>query len=192
MRIRYELAVMLAASAMVGMSFSARADDASRRTSDVQRTQAAPFQKDAALPTKEKKAMTTDELKQRGKELRAEIEQAYQKFRGSMEFRKAKMADEDISPATGKYIPPGTPFEDAEIILRNAGFELSPSPPRPPVSNPPPGYRDEYRFDISGTMILDQGLTYEFSAWTSVTPESPGAPHAKAKGFTVWLYHRPS
>lgn len=137
--------------------------------------------------TKEKTTVITDELKRRGKELRVEIEHSLREAKNSDKFKSAGMVD--ISSVSGKYIPIGAMFEDVEIILQSAGFELLPSPPRPSVSNPPPGYRDAFRFNISGTMILYRDIAVEYSAYAVVIPDMPGAAHAKTKKFTISLHY---
>jgi hypothetical protein len=52
-----------------------------------------------------------------GKELRAEIQTAYQQLKAS----KPRQRGKDVTAIVTKYIPLGTPFRDAEAILLAAG-----------------------------------------------------------------------
>lgn len=74
---------------------------------------------------KEGNAVVTESLEQRGKQLREAIEHAYQ------QMLKEKLLGPDgydISKVVLRYIPIGTTFDDAEQILRCAGFKVEPRP----------------------------------------------------------------
>jgi hypothetical protein len=58
-----------------------------------------------------------DQLRVKGKELRAEIQTAYQQLKAS----KPPQPGRDVTAIVTKYIPLGTPFRDAEAILVAAG-----------------------------------------------------------------------
>lgn len=137
----------------------------------------------ASAQTTREKNMTSNELDQRGRELRAEIERILQEVKKSNGLSTLARGL-DISSSTSSYIPPGTSFEEAEIILQSAGFKLLPSPPRP---NPPPGLRDEFRFEVSGELILYRDVVVELVAYANVTPQIRGELHAKTKKFSVLL-----
>ena len=65
--------------------------------------------------------MSPNELVQRGKELRNEIDSVYQTLKTE---KKLSGRGTDISDHVRKYIPPGSSFDDAEEILRSAGFSV--------------------------------------------------------------------
>lgn len=119
--------------------------------------------------------MTADELKQQGKQLRAEVEGIYKKL-----LEEKKLGGDpriDVSPTVVKYITIGTSFKDAEVILKAAGFDLAPSPPRPARSDNP--YYDRYSI-MGGTDLQNWGIGVAGFA-ADLTPDNPGAADAKVK-----------
>jgi hypothetical protein len=68
-------------------------------------------------------------LAAQGKELRAAIDAAYQKLDNARAIKNSGMGRNFITDTVVKYIPPGTPFDDAEEILRAAGFTIQPRIP---------------------------------------------------------------
>ena len=119
---------------------------------------------------KEKNTMTSDSLEQRGKKLRAAIEQAYKKL---VDARALKpMGGNNITEMVVQYIPVGTSFDDAENILRNAGFKVY---PRPSV-DPPGGNRPD-KYDVVGEIdSFDWKRIFSFSKVSVVILLSPKAP----------------
>lgn len=71
---------------------------------------------------KEKSIMTHDSLEQRGKQLHAEVIRIWENLKQSKTLQRTN----DISEAVAKYIPAGTSFADAKVILRSAGFNIWP------------------------------------------------------------------
>ena len=65
--------------------------------------------------------MTNGELQQRGKQLRAALEQTYKNLAEHHELT----LNTSIDDVVGKYISSGMSFEAAELILRSAGFNYS-------------------------------------------------------------------
>jgi hypothetical protein len=63
-------------------------------------------------------------LEIRGQALRKDIDKAYRKLSAS----GVSLQGANISETFVLHIPPGTSFEEAEAILKGAGFEISPPP----------------------------------------------------------------
>ncbi len=76
-------------------------------------------------------ADTASDLPARGKELRAEIDRAYEKLAEAHAIKNKNQGRNIITDVVLKQIPIGTPFETAQAILRSAGFTLSPHRPNP-------------------------------------------------------------
>src|SRR5207249_9735577 len=93
-----------------------------------------------ALPScaieKENGQMTSNDLEQRGKQLRAEIEAAYKQLKSAKKLRTG-IKGNDITELVLKYVPIGTSFDDAENILRFAGFTVHPRPTANAAGNHP-------------------------------------------------------
>jgi len=84
---------------------------------------------------KEKSVVTNESLEQRGKQLRTAIEQEYQRLEDSKAM--TPKSGGNISELVLKYIPVGTSFDDAERILRGAGFDVGARVgPNTPVKSP--------------------------------------------------------
>jgi hypothetical protein len=79
----------------------------------------------AAAPRNE--PVTADELKQRGEQLRAEIDETYKRLRASNSVKTSLRGGNDVSAIVLKYIPTCTSLEDARAILRAAGYMVGPS-----------------------------------------------------------------
>jgi hypothetical protein len=77
---------------------------------------------------KEKSVMVTESLEQRGKQLRVALEQAYQKMVDEKTLSARPMAGNEVTDVVVRYIPIGTTFDDAESILRSAGFSVDSRP----------------------------------------------------------------
>jgi hypothetical protein len=82
-------------------------------------------------------------LEQLGKQLREAIEQEYQRLDDAKAL--TPRSGGNIGELVRKYIPIGTSFDDAEQILRGAGFKVGPregpnTPAKGPVHVPNPKY----------------------------------------------------
>jgi hypothetical protein len=109
--------------------------------------------------------MTSNELQQRGKELRNEIDSVYETLKAE---KKLTGRGTDISDRVRKYIPPGSSFDDAEEILRSAGFDVSPRPPSDTTSNRPD------RYSVGADLKLQGSFAIKIQAIVSLTPKGPG------------------
>jgi hypothetical protein len=109
--------------------------------------------------------MSPNELVQRGKELRNEIDSVYQTLKAE---KKLSGRGTDISEQVRKYIPPGCSFDDAEEILRSAGFTVYPRPLRDTMSNAPD------RYGVSAFLKLDGSFGIKIQAIVSLKPKRPG------------------
>jgi hypothetical protein len=67
------------------------------------------------------------DLRQRGRQLRAEIERVYAEKEAAHSL-KPKFQRNPVTDTVVKYIPPGISFADAERILRAAGCTVDPHP----------------------------------------------------------------
>ena len=95
--------------------------------------------------------MSPNELVQRGKELRNEIDSVYQTLK-----------------AEKKLSGRGCSFDDAEEILRSAGFTVYPRPLRDTMSNAPD------RYGVSAFLKLDGSFGIKIQAIVSLKPKRPG------------------
>lgn len=68
----------------------------------------------------QKDKLSSSILVQRGKQFHTVVIQIWEKLKKS----KSLQMTNDISEAVAKYIPVGTSFDDAEVILRSAGFGI--------------------------------------------------------------------
>jgi hypothetical protein len=66
----------------------------------------------------------SDELKQRGNQLRKAIDEIYEKLADAKALKIMGAGRNNITNIVVKYIPIGTSFDDAEAILRAAGFKV--------------------------------------------------------------------
>ena len=117
---------------------------------------------------KENGQMTSDDLEQRGKQLRAEIELVYKELKTTKKLRTG-IKGNDIGEIVRKYVPIGTSFDDAENILRFAGFKVYPRPAANAAGNRPDRYHVSAWIDP-----LDQGLTWNVQVIVSLKPKAPG------------------
>jgi hypothetical protein len=123
------------------------------------------------------------ELKQRGEELRTAIDEAYHQsqeaFRKELDAYNRRLSNavpypkgnmrEAIRGACLRFIPIGTSFDDAERVLRAAGFRVRVRP----GPNPPSRYSDRYDV-IASIMGYDQGLFYRYDLFIDLVPTSAG------------------
>jgi hypothetical protein len=90
-------------------------------TGIIQSSAAADSSASAVAANKKEISMTADDVQQRGKQLRAEIEKRYQELLQNNTLKQSN----PINDVVTKYIHPGTSFDDAEQVLRDAGFKVS-------------------------------------------------------------------
>jgi len=113
---------------------------------------------------------STNELEQRGKKLRADIDNAYKKLSEASGIKDRGMGSSPITDVVTKYIPIGISFDDAETILRSAGFAIRPRAPNPYISEKYPE-----KYDVVAT--IDQYVPTPFgktSVIVSLRPRNPG------------------
>jgi hypothetical protein len=105
----------------------------------------------------------TDELRQRGKQLRSALEQALTygpSFNGT-----------DVSDVVVPFLSTGISFRDAEVILRSAGFTIEyPNLDKPPL---PKSY--QYWYAVRARIFKFRGdFTYRIEAVVLLLPEAVG------------------
>lgn len=69
--------------------------------------------------------MITNDLEARGKQLRSAIDERYKQL-ASGEMKSSGYPNNDITDVVTQYVPVGISFDEAEIILRSAGFKIGP------------------------------------------------------------------
>jgi|SRR5437867_1725526 len=125
-----------------------------------------------ALPgmsvAKENRQMTSDDLDRRGKQLRAEIESAYKELKSANKLRGG-IKGNDIDEIVLKYVPIGTSFDDAENILRHAGFKVYPRPAADAGGNRPDKSHVHAWIDS-----LDHGFGWNVRVIVLLGPKAPG------------------
>jgi len=115
--------------------------------------------------TGEERHQIRPELRRRGKELRNEIRSVYKTLKAE---QKITARGTDISDSVRKYIPPGSSFDDAEEILRAAGFDVSSRPLSDTMSNAPD------RYSVGADLKLKGSFPFKIQAIVSLTPKAPG------------------
>lgn len=132
---------------------------------------------------KEKNIVTSESLEQRGKQLRAALELAYKKKVDAKTLSADPRVGNDVTDVVVRYIPIGTSFDDAESILRSAGFRVD---PRPNVKVE--GNRSG-RYDVVGAIVpFVQKFLSSVNLYVHLSPAMPGDYSKVSKvlaGFTV-------
>jgi len=118
-------------------------------------------------------------LEQRGKDLRAEIKQKTDEWKPANSFARL-----NVTATLTKYIPVGTSFKDAEIVLKAAGVDLAPTPPRPARADDP-GYD---RFGLMGGFSVYGSLSGDKTCAIRVEPQTPGDPNTTVKSVSAAVY----
>ena len=77
-----------------------------------------------ATAGQEKDMIKSEELEIRGKQLRKAIDETYERLADAKALKSMGNGRNIITYVVLKYIPIGTSFDDAEAILRAAGFEV--------------------------------------------------------------------
>lgn len=117
---------------------------------------------------KEKSVVTTESLEQRGKQLRVALERAYKEMVDAGTLSTDSRVSNNVTDVVIRYIPVGMSFDDAESILRSAGFRVS-----RPSANPPGTRRD--RHDVVGAIApFAQKFLGGANLYVHLSPASPG------------------
>jgi hypothetical protein len=114
----------------------------------------------------------SDELAQRGKELRAALERKYQQISAG-EVRVDPFHGADVTDAVLPYIPVGSSFSDAETILRHAGFFVGGHPDVNTQFGPNHG-KDWYAVLASISPFARWQMFFRTSLYVVLLPRSPG------------------
>lgn len=117
---------------------------------------------------KEKNTMSSDSLEQRGKKLRAEVENIFRSLKATNSLKPMGQGRNFVTQAVIKYIPVGTSFDDAEAILRAAGCDVSPRSYEKLVGN------QFYKSNVLGTLTLPGNFLSSTKFSISLIPKSPG------------------
>jgi hypothetical protein len=122
---------------------------------------------------KESHPIATENLNQRGKQLRAAFEDAYRSLRASGKFGGFKI---DVTPVVLQYISIGTSFDDAEAILQSAGFFIFPHPDLDaPENGPQNPNRSKLWYAVTAWINpFDQFFPSKISLDVLMLPKSPG------------------
>ncbi len=103
-----------------------------------------------------------------GKRLRTEIEANYHELQKNKKLIPG-LKGNDISEIVRNYIPSGSSFDDAENILRSAGFVVEPRPDLTVINDRPD------RYDVSAVIdSLDRGIAHNVQVIVSLSPKVPG------------------
>lgn len=113
--------------------------------------------------------MSSDELAQRGKELRAALQKTYQDLSRA---RKLSAFGTDITETVLPYIQAGMSFSDAEAILRNAGFIVR-HPDLNQATNPNRA-KDWYVVTARISRFATSFLFVSIDLFVTLLPKSPG------------------
>jgi len=130
--------------------------------------------------------MASMDVQQRGTQLHADLEQAYRDLSEAKQLGAASLSGIDVSQTVSRSMPVGTPFQDAAKILRAAGFNLAPDPPRP-LREGTQGVEAALRFTIMGQVVLAEEFGYKASVSVTLHPDSPGDPAAHVKEVRALL-----
>jgi hypothetical protein len=123
------------------------------------------------LSKKELSHTATDQTHSRGEELRKVFWDTYRKLSGSRELRTG-LGGTDVTNIVLPYIPIGTQFEEAEAILRAAGFVVGPRPNHTRATDP---NRTKNWFCVVARISpFHKKLFYKASLYVSIMPRSPG------------------
>jgi hypothetical protein len=113
--------------------------------------------------------MSPDEIERRGKELRAALQQTYEEIVASA---KPSGLQTDITRSVTPYVSAGMTFEEAESILKVAGFEINPHPTADKAKDPNRA-KDWYAVLASISSFI-QGFMRKVSVYVTLFPKSPG------------------
>jgi hypothetical protein len=113
--------------------------------------------------------MSPEEIERRGKELRAALQQTYGEL---VAARKMSGLETDITRFVTPYVSVGMTFEEAESILKAAGFTINPHPTADKARDPNRGK------DWHAVLASIPSFVHEFmrkvSVYVTLLPKSPG------------------
>lgn len=112
------------------------------------------------------------DLDERGHQLRSDILALYSTMQSSKTLR-ARPHINDISDFIRKHLPDGISFDDAEHILRCAGFEVLGRPDINVPDDPNWGKRDD-KYDVIATMSFPKRFISRAELMLGMRPQSPG------------------
>jgi hypothetical protein len=112
--------------------------------------------------------ISSDDLEQRGKELRAALQGTYESLRSA---RKLSGGGTDITESVLPFIQTGMSFSDAESTLRNAGFSVGPHPNSNQASNS--SRATDWYAVVATISPFDAGFMMKASLYVSLLPSSP-------------------
>jgi hypothetical protein len=112
--------------------------------------------------------VTSEELEMRGQALRVAVQSIYRRLISSGEMREGLEVTDTVLP----YLPTGISFDEAEAVLRNAGFVVE---RRPNVNGPqrPNRARDWYAV-ISHLSLPAPSFGVKIALYILLLPERPG------------------
>lgn len=108
------------------------------------------------------------DLQQRGKALRVFLHETYQSL---LAAHKLSGTSTDISDLVLPYFPTGTSFQDAEVILRNAGFHVEYPDLDPQKSNL---NKPKDWYGVLASTLLVERFPFQINAYILLLPKSPG------------------
>ena len=108
-------------------------------------------------------------IEKRGRELQAALRNAYHQLRSS---GKLAGLNTDVTSYVLPYLPPGISFEEAEMILADAGFALGPHP-GPDQANNPNRATDWYAV-LARISPFVEDPPNKVSVYVTLLPKSPG------------------
>jgi hypothetical protein len=143
------------------------------------------------IPSASMAADAASDLEQRGKQLRMAIDKKYKELHDANAISMRHV--NDITPLVLQYVPIGTSFDDADKILRAAGFGVAPHPVLHPVLKFPDGAE----YDVLGRInpytnpYIESGLIPTGTSLDiDLTPPSP-TDYSKVSrvsaAFTIYL-----
>ncbi|MGE0036926.1 MAG: hypothetical protein AB7S93_14910 [Xanthobacteraceae bacterium] len=115
-------------------------------------------------------------FQERGARLRIELDRAYQDLRRTGKF---KSAGNDVSSIVKKYVPVGTSFANAEIVLRSSGFTMDAAPPRDAPANA-----------MFGTLVLAQRGISRMTVEITLLPKVSETDQNTVKSVQAVLHYR--
>ena len=113
-------------------------------------------------------AVEADQLKSQGQKLRTEIDETYKNLKAKNALKTSPQGS-DISAILLKYISVGSTFDNAEAILKAAGFKIDARPGPHPPGNRPDKNDVGARIDPYETAFMQK-----VSVWVSLAPKTPG------------------
>jgi hypothetical protein len=127
---------------------------------------------------------SADDLKERAQKLRAALERRYQELRAAHQL-SGGLHGTDVSNDVRPYIAAGMSFDDAESILRDAGFVVG----KRPGSEPPPGLNraaDWYAV-VAKIGPFSAAFGTKIDLYVSLLPTSP-ADYAKVQKVSAVFF----